>query len=389
MKRSLIITIGVVIILLVLGLWVYLLLFGAPEEPKDVFTNLGITKNTEDTVRVIDAQTAAKNETKLALGGSQLQQLTTRSVAGFGFASSSGTTDTIRYVEKGTGHIYEINLNSGTETQISLLTLPRTVEALFSPEASAVVFINDTGVSVGFIPEKNAQMKLIELPADAKNVSFKDEVTLYYTQNENGKTVGRQLNLLKLTKTEVFSTQLHDIDVFWGNGFTTTYIQTKPTQYLEGQLYSISKNVLTPVVPSAYGLTSFINGKNILTSFISGVEYTTTWPSSALNLKQGIVMLKEKCVFSTQEANFTWCAAPLALPKNNYVENWYKGVETSEDYLWSNDLATQSSELIADFTELSGKTIDVLHMATNQSGTLLLFGNKIDQTLWLYNLEQQ
>ena len=42
MKKSLIIIIGSLVILLVTGIWVYLLLFDTPESREKIFANLGI-----------------------------------------------------------------------------------------------------------------------------------------------------------------------------------------------------------------------------------------------------------------------------------------------------------------------------------------------------------
>ena len=49
MNRALVITVGIVIIIIVLGVWVYLMLFGTPEKTGDVFTNLGFEISQQDT----------------------------------------------------------------------------------------------------------------------------------------------------------------------------------------------------------------------------------------------------------------------------------------------------------------------------------------------------
>jgi hypothetical protein len=99
-------------------------------------------------------------------------------------------------------------------------------------------------------------------------------------------------------------------------------------------------------------------------------------------------MLKEKCVFDTAQEGAVWCAAPLDVANTSYVEDWYKGTITSEDYLWFTELSTQSSTLKGDLPTLAGKTLDVAGMTIDNNGKVLLFGNKIDQTLWIFRTGQ-
>lgn len=382
MKRPLIITIGIVIILLIVGLWVYLLLYGAPKEVREVFTNLGVVPERDGSVRVIDPN--AEGQTQLVLGDQDFEQLTTRAVAGFGFTSNSNT---VRYVERGTGHIYEIDLVLGIETQISLTTIPQTVEAVFSPEATSVAVTVHTGyekeVSVGTLLEKETSLELVKLPLNAENVSFKDESTLYYTQQGDATTVGYQFDFGSLAQTELFTIPFANAQVHWEGDI---YAYTKPTQYMEGFLYSASKGTITPVGSAQYGLTALIGSNYIVTSYISDDRYISTAVQDSGSYEQGILMLKEKCAFDPLSSDGAWCASPIGVLNAAYLEDWYKGAIVSNDFLWYTDLTTESSVLIGDLPTLSGRTIDVSGMAINTEGTLLLLGNKTDQSLWVYRI---
>lgn len=386
MKRSLIITIGIVIILFILGMWVYLFLYGAPKATTDVFTNLGVLPKGDKSVRIVDANTSALKSNQLALGGNALQQLTTRAVAGFGFASSS--PDILRYAERGTGHIYEINLTSGKEEQVSVTTFPQTSEAVFSPEGTSVALTSYEGyqkiVSVGTIDARTTSSNVVKLPLGAENIAFVNETTLYFTQTQGNKTIGLMFNSSTQVQTTLFTINLTDIEVFWGNNLKATYVLVKPSRTLEGALYTVRKNVLIPVTNSAFGLTAFTNDTYTITSHATKNTYISESLKNGSVAEQGILMLKEKCVFDRTVDGVVWCAAPLETPKNTYVEDWYKGITTSEEYLWLTDISSKSSELKGDMPKLGGKTIDVTGMAINSNGKVLLFGNKIDQSLWMY-----
>jgi hypothetical protein len=390
MKRSIIITIGIVIILLIFGMWVYLFLYGAPKATTDVFTNLGVLPKGDKSVRVVETGASILKDSQLALGGGALQQLTTRAVAGFGFAQSA--SNILRYVERGTGHVYEVNLESGTEKQVSVTTLQQTTEAVFSPELRAVALTTYEGyqkiVSVGVIHEDTASIDPIKLPDGAENITFANDATLYFTRAAEGKTIGTLFALDTQKQTTLFTIGLTDVEVFWGNGLKATYVLTKPSASLEGALYTVTNNALTPVTSAEFGQTAFTNNTHTITSHIDRGSYITESLTNGTLTQQGILMLKEKCVFDTAQEGAVWCAAPLDVVNTSYVEDWYKGTITSEDYLWFTELSTQSSTLKGDLPTLAGKTLDVAGITINSNGNVLLFGNKIDQTLWMFRTNQ-
>jgi hypothetical protein len=101
--------------------------------------------------------------------------------------------------------------------------------------------------------------------------------------------------------------------------------------------------------------------------------------------EQGIVLLAEKCTSDNSIDAELFCAAPISAPEN-YLEDWYKGVLRSEDFLWRTNLQTGSAELIEDLETLANRAVDVDGITTNKTGSKLLLRNKIDDTLWLYKV---
>lgn len=390
MKRPHIITIGIVIILMVLGLWIYLLLYGTPERTSDVFANLGLvaTSTTEVTDTSVTPVVPISGETQLSLTGSSLQQLTTKSVAGFGFASSS--PHLLRYVEQGTGHLYEISLDEGTETQVSLTTVPQTTEAYFSPEATSVVLVSFNGqnrtVAVSTIDSEHQQLNLEELPSTAANISFRDDTTVLFTVEEQADTTsGYERDLTTKTQTRLFTAPFVDATVQWGRRLQNTYITPKPSMSLQSAVYKISKNTLTPLGSPQQGLTFVAHDAWTVMSYEKNDTYVGhVLTKNGTVADQAIPMIPEKCVFDVRFDQRIWCAAGYAPTKKSNFEDWYKGTVASDDYLWSTNLMDEQSIVIADFTKLSGRNVDVVNLQLNTDGNLFLFKNKTDQTLWLY-----
>ena len=260
MKRSGLIAFGLLIILLILGMWVYLFLNGAPTNTQEVFTNLGIATSTA-TTRVEDIQGLGAGDTKLAPQSSALQQLTTKAVAGFGFSEEN--PNIIAYAERGTGHIYKINTSSGVQEQISVVTIPQTTQAVFSPniEAVAITVYTQQGieVTVGTFTLGNTTLRTAKLPLGATNLAFKDDATLYFTLEKDGTTVGYTYSLKTDTESVLFTAPFTDARMLWGATIADISIQTKPSQYLEGYIYKITNGRLSALPQKGLGLTVFSN----------------------------------------------------------------------------------------------------------------------------------
>jgi hypothetical protein len=387
MNRALVITIGIVIIILVLGVWVYLMLFGTPEKPGEVFTNLGFEISQQDTAITPPSPNIPLETLVDTQSGASLRQLTTRPIAGFTFASTSNGT-AVRYVERGTGHVYQILLESGTESILSGTTIPRVSEAVFSPDANTVALSSYTNnQSDVFVGKLSADGNLlgISLQPGAENIAFSSDDEVLYTIATQGTTRGYTHNIDTLAQTELFSMNYTNLDVGWGSDLNVTYLATKPSQELEGFIYTVAGNILTPATFSAYGLSALFNNDYILTTYIKDGVYTSSAiDTDGISYDLPLIALKEKCVFDTNNSNLVWCAAPIQDISTSYVEDWYKGIITSEDYLWRINIATQTAQLFADPERLTGRSVDIKSIAISSDGTLLTFTNKINQTLWLF-----
>lgn len=388
MNRPLIITIGIVFILIVSGLWVYLLFFGTPEDPDEIFTNFGFDITPQETT-ITPPPIIEPPVTTIDTTSEALRQLTTRPVAGFAFGTGS-SSNSVLYAERGTGHIYEIDLTTGIESPLSRTTLPQVAEAVFSPSGQTVALTSytrySTSVFVGTIGEA-VNLSGIELPPGARNISFSSDTDVLYTITQNGTTIGYRHNIETFSRSEVFSFNFSNLDVAWGPDLEKIYLSTKPAHDLEGHIYTTENNILTPVAQSAFGLSAlFSNSHIILTSAHSGIYTSDARSPENVNFNLPVLALKEKCVFDTFATTVLWCAAPLSTNETGFVENWYKGVRDSEDHLWFIDIQKGEAQLYADFKGLSGRLIDVSAITMSAAGDALSFTNKRDHTLWLYDL---
>lgn len=387
MNRPIIITAGIALILLIIGVWVYLMLFGAPKETSEVFANLGFTKEQQGTT-ITPPEDSPTIDALVDTKSGKLRQLTTRPVAGF-MATTTKDGDVIRYAERGTGHIYEINLGSGEEKLISRTTVPQVATAVFSKDATLVALTSYqnyvTNVFVGSITE--ASLKGVSLEPGASNLAFTSSGDVRYSVAQNGTTIGYQQNLKTASRAEVFTFAFTNLDVAWEAGLNAVYIATKPAQNLQGFIYTIKNNMVTPATTPAYGLSALYSNNTIVTTYRDGGNMVSAaHRTTAGTVQLPLLTLKEKCAFDIANSNYLWCGAPVGTADSDYVENWYKGTRTSDDYLWLVNIEKQTAEVVASPQQIIGRALDVTNPALKSDGKAFLFKNKSDQTLWLYDL---
>ena len=390
MPRYTFISIGILVIVLMFFMWGYLFLYGAPDKPKEVFSNLGFlaAKETGETRTIEGVVPTPKDATRLSLGGGPLEQITTRAVAGFTFLDDA--PEVIRYAERGTGYIFEIDLATGLERQISLTTIPQIISAVFSKNGERVALTAHAGyrtkTSVGTIVEGDNSLRVSEIKDGAEDIHFKDVSTLTYTVVDAGRTVGYTRNIETLEEKVLFDVPLGDSMTMWREN--AIFIAPRPTKYLEGALYQVQAGRLVPITNSLYGFEGFMNGETPVYSYIENETYKGGAVFKSENVEQGILILSDKCTKDNGAQNELICAAPLTAT-SDYLENWYKGTIRSEDFLWRTNLQTGSAELIEDLETVTGRAVDVDGITANRTGSKLLLRNKIDDTLWLYKVSQQ
>lgn len=379
MKKNIFITVGIVILLLVIAVWAYLFTFGTPKNGAELFTRFGVGGDTENftppestSVDVSDVNTVGATQA--------LKQLTTRPVAGAVFVDGG-----IRYAEQGTGHIYDINLQTGTETLQNGTTIPGARNAIFSDDGSyTAITMLDEGNEKTLVGKlsSDTQFSGVTLPLGAKNIAFVNASgTLEYTLHEGSNTHGYSYNMLKEVDTMVFTLPLKDVRVLWGN---PTYVYTTPSTKQEGYLYQVIKNNLHYVTKGGRGLASFTTHDGIMTTYSTGTfieSFLIT--SDGERVTQPLPYIPEKCVSGE---TFLYCAIPKeTLNTQTFPDDWYMGDVSFNDSLWSVDTTNQKAKVLVDFTDTSGRAIDVLKIGADREGKRVYLINKNDNTLWLFD----
>ncbi len=390
MKRTIFIIIAGLLLLIVFLTWVYLLLFGAPRQVTDVFTNIGLSERATP-ITPEGAETLARTA-ELNIRDGSLVQLTTRPVAGFGFVDNGSTTTHIIYAEKGTGHVYRIDIGTGVETRVSAKTFLAAAEAVFSPDGGAVVLLAEgpTG-SVASLEDLRTQ-RSHDFPTAADNVSFTRPGEVRYTVVEDNGGTGYRYDLETGETDVIFSSPLKDINVLWG--LEETLLYNLPAPRLNGALYRITHNglrrignqiqafsVVAPKASSGIYIQTAVDG---VTGNLRSMKLTE---NTGAREPLPIVALPDKCMFDSLRPEILWCGAPLDSLGRDAQNDWYKGLISFPDRLWSVNLNDQSAREEDNLAVVAGRDVDITGLSMDQFGSYLIFKNKIDDTLWFKNLK--
>lgn len=382
MNRALFITTGIVIIIFVFLVWLFLFVNGAPTNTREVFSDLGIVEPTPTPTR--SSEEVDEREV-LGLTDGVIQQITTEPVAGFRAASTSDG-NVLRYVERGTGYIQEVKLNSGFKSQVSPRTFPNTVAAYFAPDLTSVVIVTEQSNRAVQLVEfpKNASAEVIvtSLDAAAENIVYRDADTLTYTRNTYTETVGYSYNRITQATAELFRIGIPDATVIT-TADTTVFAYPKPTTALTGAVYEVEGGRLIPYSDTHRGLMPFIvDAVGIITHSEATGNQNTSYRLPS-NQPLDTIVIPEKC---TGSGTIAWCGSAPTYSNPAAVEAWYKGVQAGDDTLVTIDTTTGAVTELVNLKNATGRQVDVFQPQYEPATEQLLFTNKIDGALWLLNL---
>lgn len=393
MKKGILITAGSAFILAIFGVWVYLMFFGTPANPEELFADLGFDEETFVPREELPPVPLEQTDSIVDVGVTALTQLTLRPVAGYTLTANASST-AVRYAEGGVGHVYEIDLSTGIETRVFGKTFAAITDAHFAPSGGAVVLVAENGrehtAYLEEIPDAEDEMPdRHDFAADARNIEFISDTEVRYTRETADGLTGYRYDLASEEVTELFTIPFRDAAIVWTND--ASYAYNRPAPYLQSGLYAIEGNVLRRHGATAYGLSAFAHAsdvahvrtlfdleRDVLISFIAENGEERLLPIAAI---------PEKCDFHETDPTTLWCGGPVADLAREYQSDWYKGTLTANDMLWRIDTLAQEAVLEVDLQGETGRMIDVEGLASYGDGRYVLFANKTDGTLWLYDAE--
>ena len=336
----------------------------------------------------------------------KLRQLSATPIAGMS-ASTTASSSLVRFMDRGTGHIYEADDISNDIKKLSNTTLPKIYESYWNKNLTALVlrYLRDeSDVVSNFYAELRPaatsttstayEVKGKYLSPDIGQVTVSPQGDKIFTWNiENGRGMGYTSTFDERNKVRVADTPLTQVVAEWPEANTVT-LATKASASAAGYFYSldIRNGSLKKIVGGFRGLAGKLNKDASRALFSSGG--TNTIKTSYTIIKDGVAQetlfktLADKCVWSTLRKNEVYCAVPTEIANGVYPDDWYKGTISFIDQIWHLDTTTGEVHLLANLLDLSNKLVDATELTLDPKENFLYFINKRDLTLWSLDLNQ-
>lgn len=385
-----------ILILLAISLGAYYFMLSTNEpagtgEKKSFFGNLFPFGNNE-VVTEIPFSTTTPNIIDEPLTGTfeQIVRLISNEpVAGSIFISNT-KGDVVRYIEKATGHVYDVPTYENTTSRVTNTTIPQIYEAKFTESGAGFIaqYMKSEdnvetmyGKITGTSTEKTVSGTILSrnILSFAVSPNTRNIFTLEKTPTGSEGYISTPNGT---NKKLVWSSPLKE---FIPQFISETHIglQSKPHPSAFGLLFDINttnaaKNV---VISNQTNLTTLPYTKNsyVLYANNSGLFSLNTARNTQNELSPNT--FPEKCVWANTKL-FVYCGVPKSQLNSNSLYSWYKGEVSYSDTIWEYNITSNTARQMTDLKDLSGRDIDISEISINQNDTLLLIESKIDGSLW-------
>ena len=336
-------------------------------------------------------------------GVGSLIQLTKNAVSG-----AAVYKDGIRYVERATGHIYGVDFDGRNSLRISNTTFLKSFESYWSPGADKLAIryfedpdnvfgrlavkyflasIADLVKSAGDLTATTTELKGVFLPQTVSAIAVSPaEDKVFYLSFSGEVTNGITADFENKKQKNIFESGFGEFNVAWPNKNIITLL-TKPSALVDGYLYFLdpSTKIFKRILGNIKGLTTLVSPKG--DKIIYSQSANKSFKTKIFDVKQKtsedftFAALPEKCVWGKEGSDMIYCAVAEARPAADYPDEWYQGVISFNDAVWSEDFSTGETKLL---TEKFGA--DMINLFLSEGEDYLFFTNKKDGTLWSLKL---
>lgn len=328
----------------------------------------------------------------------KLRILSSEPVSGAGTRDATAGT-VVRYIERATGHIYEVELFSPNKNRISNTTIPVVYDAVWGNNNNSLI----TRYLVGDLDTDTYSLTVTSTSTEntINGIIFPESITdvsvfgnsVFYLQKGFEGSVGYISNFAGTNRKIIWNSPIKEVTPQYINA-NSVILTTKPYPNVPGFMYLIntSNGNLTKILGDIEGLSTntsssgnfvfYLEQKNTTNSFVFDNKTKTSEQVTPTTFP-------EKCVWSKKEEGIMYCAVPKVSLNTNSLTSWYLGYISFEDSIWKYDTTNNTSSVVADLTKESGVFIDVIKPILSENENYLIFINKIDNTLWSLDLTQQ
>lgn len=307
-----------------------------------------------------------------------------------------GASTFARYIEQGSGHVYEYNFDAKQEVRVSNTSIPYIQTASWAKDGNTVAFQYLEGGSIrtavgelATTSTEGSYKKITFLPAGLMSVALSpsgDEV-VYATLGQTGGVVG----IVKKDGTKprvVFTSPLTRFLVSWPSA-ETVLIET-PLSEQGGAAFSLNTKTGTsqPIIKTQGPFTGLVGSSDGFTYLYSpSWSKGTTRYNSKNNTEFALFAMNtvpDKCSFVATSTDYAICGSgsgPSAAILNN-LEAWLRGEGNTEDsiYIVSFNKGYWTPPIKNE--DLGDRVFDVEHIEADARFAFAAFKEKKDGSLW-------
>lgn len=328
----------------------------------------------------------------------RLWRVSTSPIAGMNFLTG---TSTLRYVERSTGHVYDVYPGSGTIARKTNTLLPKVYDAgIFGDGSFAMRMLHESGARLTLMGELGTttedNFSTLESTNLGENVisiaasSERPDAVLVASGANGGEVVRARVGsapqrLVSLSLSSLKPLLLADGRVF---------LAERPASGITGSAFEVVSGALTPVLRNLPGLA-------VLPRPFSGALLYSTDDGSRLRLfvraaaeasvsELSLATTADKCVWGRATGTTTplvaYCAAPQSPVPPFFTDFWLRGSVHTMDAWFTIDPAAAKTD--AFFTPESSVAIDVERPVMDASGEYIAFMNARDKSLWILRIKE-
>ncbi len=305
------------------------------------------------------------------------------------------TEEFIRFVERETGHINDLSLETGEELRATNTTIPGIQEVVWGENGSAVALrylAEDNETVETYLAYLKTTMR--PDPYDLDGTFFPQNIPsislsatgseAFYLMMTQDQAIGRLSTIANHNQKTIFASSLREWASLWKTP-EEIFITSKPSVSAVGVSYTLKKNGDMARIISGTGLTVLPSpsGERVLYTiaspsvFRSFVLTRDTQQTMTLSVRT----LPEKCVWRNDDSLI--CAIPNTIP-SNIPDAWYQGRVSFNDSLWTIDVANEVYDfLYAPEDTDANETMDIINLDLSDDGTVLSLINKKDLRGWI------
>lgn len=315
-----------------------------------------------------------------------------------------GQEEKIRFIERGTGYVYETASSSLKNLRISNSTQTRMLESLFDLKGENIIFrgllknsdIIETKLSTLFYQDATSTELSLKTKDLEYNILFpamspeKDSL-VYYTETKGVESIIKTSKLDGTGTVTIYKSPFREWLLSWPNK-DIIVLNTKPSAYANGFAYTINPKTKSfkRLVGEKAGLTTLMSPDGL--KVLVGESVDGSIKLSVLDTKNNstkdlfLKVLPEKCVWSKLEKSVIYCAAGEAITYAPYPDAWYQGLVFFDDNIWKINVETQENKLLVVTKDFIKTGLDIINMNLSKKEDYIIFSNKKDLSLWGFEI---